>query len=169
MKRIKRLIAMLVLVSILAVTMTSCYGNFALTRKVYQINGQISSEKWVRTIVFWALTWIPVYSFSTFIDAAILNAIEFWTGTNPLAMNSTDQETQFYAENGQDIKVVTSQNRYDIYDLNNEDNSFSFVFSPENQAWMLEKDGKLMTIADEHNGMTRFFDLDGNLASVEKL
>jgi len=168
MKRFKKLIVMLLVVSILAVSLSGCYGKFALTRKVYKMNGEVSN-KYVRSLVMWVLMWIPVYSACGFIDFAILNLVEFWTGSNPLAMNDTDQEIKYYVENGQNIKVVTTQNRYDIYDLNDASKNVSFVFDAQNQNWMLEKDGKLITIVDENNQFTKFFDINGKLAKVEKM
>ena len=52
MKRIKRLIAMLVLVSILTVTMTSCCGNFALTRKVYRLTDKLAVRNGLELLYF---------------------------------------------------------------------------------------------------------------------
>ncbi len=63
---------------------TGCYGKFALTRKLYDWNGSLGN-KFVNTLVMWVLMIIPVYGVVTFIDGFILNLIEFWSGSNPLA------------------------------------------------------------------------------------
>ncbi|MDX9869602.1 MAG: DUF3332 domain-containing protein [Candidatus Cloacimonadales bacterium] len=165
MKRIKKLVVVLLLISILSVTLSGCYGKFALTRKIYQINGSISGDKFIQSIVMWVLFFVPVYQACGFLDYALLNVIEFWTGSNPLAMNETEQEIKYYAEDGRNIKVVTTQNRYDIYDLDNETNNVSFVFNTDNETWMLEKDGKLITIVDGDN----LFDVNGSLVNIARM
>ena len=60
--------------------LTGCYGKFPLTRAVYKLNGEITTEKTVHTIVMWVFTFVPVYGFATLGDAVVLNLIEFWTG-----------------------------------------------------------------------------------------
>lgn len=70
--------------SILAVHVSGCFGSFALTRKIYDINQGISDNKFIRWVVFLGFTILPVYGVGTFIDALVLNSLEFWTGSNPL-------------------------------------------------------------------------------------
>ncbi len=74
-----------------AVLSTGCYGSFQLTQKIHSINGSIcgtekgpsSASAWGNEVVF--LIASPVYGIGAFIDALILNSIEFWTGSNPMA------------------------------------------------------------------------------------
>ncbi len=74
-----------------AVLSTGCYGSFQLTQKIHSINGSIcgtekgpsSASAWGTEVVF--LIASPVYGIGAFIDALILNSIEFWTGSNPMA------------------------------------------------------------------------------------
>ena len=85
-----RLTIGLVLISFLTAS-TACYGPFNMTRNVYNWNGNIkgSSEvnaKWMREIVFFGMIVIPVYMFSALLDAFIFNAIQFWTGDNPIKL-----------------------------------------------------------------------------------
>jgi hypothetical protein len=73
-----------------AVLSTGCYGSFALTQKIHSINGSIcgtekgpsSASAWGNEVVY--LIAIPVYGIGVFIDALVLNSIEFWTGNNPM-------------------------------------------------------------------------------------
>ena len=66
-----------------SILFTSCIGSFGLTGKVYSWNK--NQEKWVDELLFLALCIVPVYEVSLFIDAVVLNTIEFWTGSNPVA------------------------------------------------------------------------------------
>ena len=67
------------------VTLTGCYGSNALFEKIHKWNGTLGN-KWLNSIVHFFLMVIPVYPISLcFIDGLILNTVEFWTGSNPLA------------------------------------------------------------------------------------
>lgn len=66
--------------------MTGCFGKFALLGKVYNWNDSLGN-KFVKTLVFWGLNIIPVYPLCATVDYLILNTIEFWVGSNPLAAN----------------------------------------------------------------------------------
>ncbi|MBM4014169.1 MAG: DUF3332 family protein [Planctomycetes bacterium] len=74
-----------------AVLSTGCYGSFQLTQKIHSINGRIcGTEKGPSSVSAWGneivyLIASPVYGFGVFVDALVLNSIEFWTGTNPMA------------------------------------------------------------------------------------
>jgi hypothetical protein len=70
---------------LLVTTTTGCFGSFSLTRKVYNWNKTVSSDKWVRWLVFLVITIIPIYGGATLIDAIFTNSVEFWTGRNPMA------------------------------------------------------------------------------------
>jgi len=72
------------LVTTLLVGVTGCYGSFAVTQKVHQVNDEVSDNKWVDEVVFLVFAALPVYGIATVIDALIVNSIEFWTGENPM-------------------------------------------------------------------------------------
>ena len=63
---------------------SGCFGPFHLTRRLYQWNTQVGEDKWERELVFLLLALSPVYSFTTLADAVVFNAMEFWTGNNPV-------------------------------------------------------------------------------------
>lgn len=63
---------------------TSCIGTFTLTHKLLGWNQNIG-DKIVNEIVFLACNVVPVYPIAMLADAVVLNTIEFWTGSNPMA------------------------------------------------------------------------------------
>src|ERR1041384_1872981 len=64
-----------------------CFGSWNLTRKLWAWNKSVSPNKWVQWFVFLALVIIPVYEVCGGLgDTLIFNSVEFWTGTNPMAM-----------------------------------------------------------------------------------
>jgi hypothetical protein len=84
----------------MGVIQTGCFGSFALTKKVYEFNDGLEN-KWLKSIAFWGLNIIPVYGFAGFVDVVILNLVEFWTGSNPLAMQEGEVEEQIIAFRGE--------------------------------------------------------------------
>ena len=62
---------------------TGCWGSFSLTGKVYDWNGSFGS-KWASWAVFLVFIILPVYGALLFIDAIVLNTIEFFSGNNPV-------------------------------------------------------------------------------------
>lgn len=72
---------------------TGCFGQFQLTQKIWNFNKNISGNKFVQWLMFLVLTIIPVYGLGAFIDAIVINSIEFWTGSNPVASVDGAPET----------------------------------------------------------------------------
>lgn len=72
----------------LPIATSGCFGEFRLTRNVYGWNKSISKDKWGRWLVFLVITIVPVYGIAMFVDALIINSIEFWTGKNPVAADA---------------------------------------------------------------------------------
>ena len=66
----------------------SCIGSFTLTNKLLSWNNQVGS-KFVNELVFFAFWILPVYEVSALADVLVLNSIEFWSGSNPVAAGTT--------------------------------------------------------------------------------
>lgn len=81
MSRVHRLSVTLLAAALAA---SGCYGPFNLTRRLYQWNGTIGPTKWERELVFLLMVWVPVYGLATLADGIAFNAMEFWTGENPV-------------------------------------------------------------------------------------
>ena len=74
----------LVLVAAVGALSAGCFGNFQLTRKVYDMNKSID-EKYVRSAATWIFVIVQVYTVAALLDLIVFNVIEFWTGENPVA------------------------------------------------------------------------------------
>jgi len=79
------------LIGVLALALASsgCFGSFNLTRKLYNWNETISHDKWAKEVVFLVLVWAPIYGLAGLGDAVVFNSIEFWTGRNPIDMQTS--------------------------------------------------------------------------------
>lgn len=127
MKKTFKLTAML-----LAATMmfSSCIGSFRLTNKVKAWNEKFG-DKWANELLFVAMNIVPVYSCAMFVDAVVLNSIEFWTGKKASLKVQVVKNSQ-----GQDVEVTAMENGYK-FTSNGE--SMNLVFNEEAQAWNFAK------------------------------
>ena len=94
---------------VLAASLQACYGKFALTRKLYALNGQVS-DKFLRSGLTWAFLIVPVYGVVGLADFVVFNTIEFWSGSNPVA------------EGEKTFQYVDGADRYDIHARKSGDN-----------------------------------------------
>ena len=78
--------AVAALLAVSAITTPSCIGNFALFNRVLGWNNNVGN-KFVNELVFIGFWILPVYEVSFLADFVVLNSIEFWSGTNPIASN----------------------------------------------------------------------------------
>ncbi len=116
--RKKTRILMIVTALALASFTTGCFGKFALTNKLYTWNDSFGN-KFVKTVVFWAFNIIPVYGVLGTADVLVLNVIEFWTGSNPVAdmkMQQMPDGSLQIERDGIAMRLVpTGENRFDIF------------------------------------------------------
>ncbi len=71
---------------------TSCIGSFAMTNRVLSWNKQVGN-KFVNELVFFAFWILPVYEVTSIADLLVINAIEFWSGTNPMTASTKVVDT----------------------------------------------------------------------------
>lgn len=67
-------------------SLTGCMGQMATTGMVTKFNLEIVDNRYGREGMFLLLS--PVYGIASIADLFIFNAVEFWTGTNPLSGKS---------------------------------------------------------------------------------
>ena len=80
--RVGKVVALVLVVSVGVVFSVGCFGKFQLTRNLYDINRSVK-DKYLRSAVTWLFV-IP-YGLTGFLDFAVFNLIEFWSGENPIA------------------------------------------------------------------------------------
>ena len=68
--------------------LNSCIGSFALTNRLLSWNRSIDN-KIVNELVFFAFWVLPVYEVAAAADMLVINSIEFWSGSNPMAMGTS--------------------------------------------------------------------------------
>lgn len=93
--------------------LTGCMGQFALTKKVYNWNKKVDSNRWVQEGVFVAFLIIPVYSITFLIDGVIANSVEWWTGDNPVAQ-AGDQKRVIGADGSEALMTLRANGEIDV-------------------------------------------------------
>jgi hypothetical protein len=79
----KRFVVYLMMAAALVPSLGGCFGKFAVTRKVYELNASVH-DRYLRNVVTWAFLFFPVYWVSGALDLFVFNTIEFWSGRNPV-------------------------------------------------------------------------------------
>lgn len=168
MKKFTKPILVAVLSIVLIVSMFGCFGNFALTRKVYNWNASVG-DKFVNNLVFWALLWIPVYSAASTIDLLILNTIEFWTGTNPMAMKANEEVIKYTQADGNTYKITIKQNNIKVEEVigANVGQTLELKYNTENQSWYLNDGVQNVKIATVDGSKLNLIYPSGNTLSVD--
>lgn len=118
MKIVKRSLLALGMGSIL-ITQTGCFGTFALTRKAYEFHDGLTDSKFLKSLLFW----IPgglVYGIVGMLDVVIFNLIEFWSGSNPIAMKEGEHEMQLVTVNGERFKMEATKDTFTTTQLSGE-------------------------------------------------
>ena len=101
----KRILCMVLIVFIMGMSFTGCNGQYVLWNKAHPFFSNLGG-KWVGAVVNWICWIIPVYEICFIGDIIILNVIEFWSGSNPMALNTFEQTD----ENGTRITAVKNDN-----------------------------------------------------------
>ncbi len=123
------------ILGVVSFSQTGCIGSFSLFNNVLEWNQGVGG-KFVNAGLFFVLWVIPVYEVIIFIDSVVLNSIEFWTGSNPVAMKPGEKEVEYVrGKDGQHYKITASQNRFDIEQINGDQKKQAFVFVPESKTW----------------------------------
>ena len=158
MKKTFKLTALLLAATIM---FSSCIGSFRLTNKVKDWNEGIGN-KWVNELLFLAMHIVPVYQLSIFVDAVVLNSIEFWTGK---AANVQVGNTKVVKNSqGQDVEITAMENGYM---LSNGEQSMNLLFDEESQIWSAEYNNQttqLMKMVDANNA--QLFLLNGDVMDI---
>lgn len=129
--------------------LSSCVGSFGLHSKLVNWNQSIGN-KFVNELVYLACNIIPVYGVCYLADALVINSIEFWSGSNPMA--SVGDIKKVKGENG-DYLVKTLENGYSIT-KEGENLSMELVYNKEANTWNVVADGVSTELLQMNNDGT---------------
>ena len=142
--------------------MSSCVGSFGLHSRLVSWNQNISN-KFVNELVYLVCNIIPVYGVCYLADAIVLNSIEFWSGSNPMA--SIGDVKTVRGESGNYL-VETLENGYSIT-KEGEDVSMQLVYDQEQNIWSVVADDICTELLQINNdGTAQMYMPDGETMSV---
>ena len=135
---------------------SGCMGSWGLTKKVYNWNDGATGNKFIDNILFWLLG--IVYCVTVWVDFFILNLVEFWTGSNPLAMAPGEVETAIVkGKDGNKYQMTVSLNRYEAVALTgkNKGEKMSLVYTPGTKTWSVEQGNEVLPVVTLHPDMNK--------------
>lgn len=165
-------VAALFLASIFTLSQTACLGSFNLTQNIHEWNRNATDNKFVNNLLFWVMCIIPVYGAGIFLDAVIFNLIEFWSGSNPIAMKAGEMEKQIYEKDGVAYEMKATKNNFEITVLNGEKagEKVHLRYNPADKSWNeVKEEGttmKLVKFNEAENEVT-IFQRNGKSITVE--
>lgn len=128
---------------------SSCVGSFGLFNRLSSWNNTIGN-KFVNELVFLAFNIVPVYGVAYLADALVINSIEFWSGSNPMANIGDVKKVK--GENGNYL-VKTLENGYSIT-KEGETASMDLIYNKEANTWNVVTNGESAELLKMNNNGT---------------
>lgn len=137
-----------------AILSTSCLGSFHAVSSLKTWNDSVSDSKFVNNVLFWAMNIVPVYPLFVLGDAVVFNLVEFWSGSNPLAMNEGDIEIQTIEHEGNLIEMRAMKNKMQmaVIDGPKKGEELELNYNADEQAWYAVKDGESTKLSSFEDG-----------------
>ena len=120
-----------------ALMTSSCVGSFQLTHRLAQWNKSATKEKFLNEIIFLLIS--PAYPVCAVADALVLNTMEFWSGTNPLADHIGTKRT-VQGQDGRYYAITTKRYGYEVKTPDGE--TIRFAYDKKTDSWTQEQHGK---------------------------
>lgn len=140
--------------------MSSCIGSFGLFNKLLDWNQNLSS-KFVNELLFIIIS--PAYGVCGLVDLFVLNSVEFWSGTNPVA--KAGHVENVWGKDGKMYAVKTLKNGYEITKPTGD--KVLFTFDEKTQTWSMEGNGtERELLRFNEDGTVRTYLPNGNSMDV---
>ena len=134
---------------------SSCLGSFSAFNSLKDWNDGLTESKFLDNLVFWGLNIIPVYGLFFLGDTIIFNVIEFWSGSNPIAMKEGEVETQMVEHEGNTIQMVGTKNRIQLTVLEGpkKGNKLELFYKPDEKSWnAIRPNGEIIKLSSMEEG-----------------
>lgn len=172
-----RKVKIFVMAAALSVVLNSCLGSYSAFNGLRSWNENVVDNKFVNNLLFWGLWIVPVYPLFIAGDTLIFNTIEFWSGSNPIAMNEGEIESQILVQEGNTIQMIATKNKMNISVIEGEKagTSVELFYLPEEQSWNAKTtEGEIIKLSSMEEGLIYVYlpngnriQLDANLSTEE--
>ncbi|MBW2960372.1 DUF3332 domain-containing protein [Mesonia aestuariivivens] len=140
----------------LSLLCSSCLGSFSAFNNLKDWNMGVSDSKFVNNLLFWGLNIVPVYGLFFLGDTIIFNVIEFWSGSNPIAMSEGEVETQIIEHEGNQVRLTATKNKMNIEVLDGpkQGKKVDLVYNPSEKSWTaIKENGEEIKLSSFKDGM----------------
>ncbi len=134
---------------------SSCLGSFSAFNNLKDWNQEVSDSRFVNNLVFWGLNIIPVYGLFFLGDTIIFNVIEFWSGSNPIAMEEGDEELQMVERDGNTFEMIATKNRIQVTVVEGpkKGKKVDLVYKPHEKSWnAVRPNGEVIKLSSFEEG-----------------
>jgi hypothetical protein len=129
----------LALAAIFFTTAAGCFGRFRAMNAVYDFNKSASSSTVVRSLLLFAMLVIPIYGIAFLIDWIVLNTLDFFNGTNQVAVQDFPDGSKVEMAKLDADTVHVRQ-----IDPAGKETSFDIVRAGPNAGYLRSADGRIL-------------------------
>ncbi|MEX0361487.1 MAG: DUF3332 domain-containing protein [Allomuricauda sp.] len=151
---------------------SSCLGSFRAFNNLKDWNQGLTDSKFLDNLIFWGLNIVPVYGLFFLGDALIFNVIEFWSGSNPIAMKDGESETQMVEHDGNTFKMVATKNRIQVTVVEGpkKGRKIDLVYKPDEKSWnAIRPNGEVIKLSSFEEGFYIVYMPDGTQVKINPL
>ncbi|WP_420401108.1 DUF3332 domain-containing protein [Flagellimonas sp.] len=155
-----------------AILFSSCLGSFRAFNNLKDWNQGLTDSKFLDNLIFWGLNIVPVYGLFFLGDALIFNVIEFWSGSNPIAMKDGESETQMVEHDGNTFKMVATKNRIQVTVVEGpkKGKKIDLVYKPDEKSWnAIRPNGEVIKLSSFEEGFYIVYMPDGTQVKINPL
>ncbi|WP_431125153.1 DUF3332 domain-containing protein [Flagellimonas flava] len=155
-----------------AILFSSCLGSFRAFNNLKDWNQGLTDSKFLDNLIFWGLNIVPVYGLFFLGDALIFNVIEFWSGSNPIAMKDGESETQMVEHDGNTFKMVATKNRIQVTVVEGpkKGKKIDLVYKPDEKSWnAIRPNGEVIRLSSFEEGFYIVYMPDGTQVKINPL
>lgn len=166
----KKVVSCLLLSS--AILFSSCLGSFRAFNNLKDWNQGATDSKFLDNLIFWGLNIVPVYGLFFLGDALIFNVIEFWSGSNPIAMKPGESETQMVEHDGNTFKMVATQNRVQITVVEGpkKGKKLDLVYKHDEKSWnAVRPNGEIIKLSSFEEGFYIVYMPNGEQVKIDPM
>lgn len=155
-----------------SILFTSCLGSFSAFNNLKDWNQGLTDSRFLDNLIFWGLNIVPVYGLFFIGDMLIFNVIEFWSGSNPIAMKDGESETQMVEHDGSTFEMVATKNRIQITVVKGpkEGKKLEMFYKPDEKSWnAIRPNGEIIKLSSFEEGFYIVYMPNGEQIKIDPM
>lgn len=123
-------------------------------------------------MIFWGLNIVPVYGLFFIGDTLIFNVIEFWSGSNPIAMKDGESEIQMVEHDGNTFEMIATKNRIQVTVVEGpkKGKKIDLVYKPDEKSWnAIRPNGEIIKLSSFEEGFYIVYMPNGEKVKIDPM